>query len=47
LTLFLFAAYADEELYGYFHKNIMPSKKFIYDYVVFDSGQEESFDKKV
>jgi len=33
----------DKELTGYLSKNMIESKKSVYEYVVFDSGNEESF----
>lgn len=36
----------DKELFGYLHKNMIPSDKSVYDYVVYDSGVEEEFAKK-
>ena len=33
----------DVELTGYLSKNMIPSKKSVYDYVIYDSGKEESF----
>ncbi len=33
----------DKELTGYLSKNMIESKKSVYEYVVFDSGKEESF----
>ena len=38
--------FENKELYGYLHKNMIASEKSVYDYVVYDSGQEESFAKK-
>lgn len=34
-----------EELTGYLNKNMIESKKSVFDYVVYDSGKEESFAK--
>ena len=34
-----------EELTGYLHKNMIESKKSVYEYVVYDSANEESFAK--
>lgn len=34
-----------EELTGYLNKNMIESKKTVFDYVVYDSGKEESFAK--
>lgn len=38
--------FENKELYGYLHKNMIATKKSIYDHVIYDSGNEESFAKK-
>ncbi|NLM63642.1 MAG: type III restriction endonuclease subunit R, partial [Mollicutes bacterium] len=35
-----------EELTGYLHKNMIESKKSLYEYVIYDSANEESFAKR-
>ena len=35
-----------QELYGYLSKNMIESKKSVYDYIVYDSGVEEEFAKR-
>lgn len=37
--------FASEELIGYLNKNMIESKKSVYEYVVYDSANEESFAK--
>ena len=38
--------FENEELSGYLYKNMIPSSKSVYEYVVYDSGNEESFAEK-
>ena len=38
--------FEDKELYGYLHRNMIATDKSIYDHVIYDSGQEESFARK-
>jgi type III restriction enzyme len=38
--------FEENELYGYLHKNMLESKKSVYDHVVYDSDIEEEFARK-
>lgn len=38
--------FEDKELYGYLYKNMIKSDKSVFDYVVYDSDNEESFAKR-
>ena len=38
--------FADKELSGYLHQNIIESKKSVHDYVLYDSNNEENFARK-